>query len=161
MINLYYVGRFVIRGKRIDKLLELSKLLEINNLDYNVKIFASIDKDSIEYKMFESNSNFCFLGFKENWFEFIDKDALMIFVTEYEGCPLSILEAYKKNHKKIAILEIPGIETYLSENCIFENVKEMANAIICNLNFENTIDLSIYFDETRFDKEVQDFYKFI
>lgn len=161
MINLYYVGRFVIRGKRIDKLLELSKLLESNNLDYNIKIFASIEKDSKEYKMFETNSNFCFLGYKKNWTEFIDKDATMIFVTEYEGCPLSILEAFKNNYKKIAILEIPGIETYLSKNCIFKNVKEMANAIIDNLNLENTIDLSTYFDEARFDKEVQDFYRFI
>lgn len=161
MIKLYYVGRFVIRGKRIDKLLELSKFLQSNNINYNFKIFADVDVHSDEYKMFETNTNFNFLGFKKNWTEFIDENSIMVFVTEYEGCPLSILEAYKKNYKKIAVLKIPGIESYLSNNCIFTDVSHMARAICNNLNFENTIDLSTYFDEIRFNKEIQDFYRFI
>lgn len=161
MINLYYVGRFVIRGKRIDKLLELSKFLESKNLNYNFKIFADVDEYSEEYKMFEGNSNFNFFGFKKNWTEFIDEDSIMVFVTEYEGCPLSILEAYKKNLKKIAVLEIPGINSYLSNNCIFKDVYHMSEAINNGLNLENTIELSTYFDEFRFNKEVNEFYNFI
>lgn len=161
MIRLYYVGRFVVRGKRIDKLLELSNLLEKENIDHEFKIFADVNVCSEEYKMFNNNSNFNFLGFKKNWIEFIEKESIMIFVTEYEGCPLSILEAYKSNYKKIAVLEIPGIDSYLSQNCIFKDVEEMSKALINNSNLENTINLSSYFDELRFNKEIQDFYRFI
>jgi hypothetical protein len=161
MMNLYYVGRFVIRGKRIDKLLELSNCLEKNNCDYNIKIFADVNPNSEEYIMFENNSKFNFLGFKKDWIEYIGKDDIMIFVTEYEGCPLSILEAYKNNFKKIAVLEIPGIESYLSRNCIFKNVEQMSKALCNNLDMENTIDLSTYFDRERFNKEILDFYRFI
>jgi glycosyltransferase involved in cell wall biosynthesis len=161
MINLFYVGRFVIRGKRIDKLLDLSRLLDKSNCDYNFKIFADVDLNSKEYKMFENNANFHFSGYKKDWVSYLEPNSIMVFVTEYEGCPLSILEAYKKGHIKISILEIPGIENYVSKNCISQNIEEMAIKIINYSNLENSIDLGTYYDKSRFEKEVESFYKFI
>lgn len=161
MIDLYYVGRFVIRGKRIDKLLELSILLDKSNSDYRFNIFADVDFNSTEYKLFENNKKFSFRGYKKDWVNYLSPNSIMIFVTEYEGCPLSILEAYQKGYKKIALLKIPGIENYVSENCISENVEEMAKKILNDSNAVNSIDLSTYYDELRFKQEVEAFYEFV
>lgn len=159
MIDLYYVGRFVIRGKRIDKLLTLAKVLEANNIAYNFKIFAEVDEQSEEYKMFSDNANFKFLGYKRDWVNYISEQDIMIFVTKYEGCPLSILEAYKKKYRKIAILRIPGIENYVSENCISDSVEQMADKLIKGQDLTNCLNLDTYFDVERFVSEVQAFYK--
>lgn len=161
MLNLYYVGRFVIRGKRIDRLLELSKVLDASSLDYNINIFADVDMSSYEYKLFKNNPKFHFLGFKKDWFNYLAKDSIMIFVTEYEGCPLSILEAYKKGYKKISILRIPGVDNYVSQNCISSDINDMADKILSGQDFENSIDLSTYYDNDRFKKDVVNFYKFV
>lgn len=161
MINLYYVGRFAVRQKRIDRLLELTKLLDKSNCNYNFKIFADVDVNSNEYKMFENNTKINFLGFKMDWVNYLEADSIMVFVSEYEGCPLSILEAYSSDYRKISILEIPGIDNYVSENCISQNIEEMAKKIVNYLNLENSINLATYYDKLRFEKEVENFYKFI
>ncbi|OXB20757.1 hypothetical protein B0A80_17675 [Flavobacterium tructae] len=161
MINLYFVGRFIVRQKRIDRLLELSKLLDLDNCDYSFKIFSDVDFNSNEYKEFENNKKFNFLGFKNNWVDYIDEKSIMIFVSDYEGCPLSILEAYKNNHKKIAILEMPGVENYVSENSICKSIEQMAEKINKNCDLENLLDLSSYFDKVRFARDVERLYKTI
>ena len=161
MINLFYVGRFVIRGKRIDKLLKLSNLLDDLDCEYNFRIFADVDKNSVEYKMFEKNDKFNFFGFKKDWFNYLEKDSIMIFVTDYEGCPLSILEAYKYGHKKISLLKIPGIENYVSPNCISQDVEEMAMKIKNSQDFENFTNLESFYDKNRFDSEVSLFFNLI
>ena len=161
MINLYYVGRFVVRQKRVDKLLALSNYLEKYNCDFSIKIFASVNLEREEFRLFDSNFRFQFLGFKNDWIKFIRRDDIMILVSDYEGCPLSILEAFHNNNKKIAVLDVPGIDSYLSKNCIFTDVRQMSKAIRDNSDLENTVDLSTFFDEARFDQEVIDFYHFI
>jgi glycosyltransferase involved in cell wall biosynthesis len=158
MLNLYYVGRFSYRQKRIDRLLEISKILELHNFDYNFKIFSDVDINSYEYKMFKNNSNFNFLGYKIDWTNYIDESSIMVMVSEYEGCPLSILEAYKYNLNKLAVLNMPGIECYISNNCIYADIEHMCFAFINKADLENKKNISTYFDETRFNNEVQDFY---
>jgi hypothetical protein len=85
----------------------------------------------------------------------------MIFVTKYEGCPLSILEAYNYNLKNILMLQIPGIENYVSDNCIAKNIKEMADKLIAAEDLTNRKDLSTFFDSVRFNKEVMNFFEAI
>lgn len=161
MIDLYFVGRFAVRQKRIDRLLELAKLLDNVNFEYRFKIFSEIDIDSDYFEDFKRNKSFEFLGFKKDWVNFIDEKSIMIFVSDYEGCPLSILEAYNNNCKKIAILEIVGVNNYVSTNCICATIEIMAQKIISNENLQNSLDLSTYFNKQRFEDDVQSFYKFI
>ncbi|URM37352.1 glycosyltransferase [Flavobacterium anhuiense] len=161
MIDLYFVGRFAIRQKRIDRLLQLAQLLDIANFSYRFKIFSEIDIDSALYESFKNNKSFEFLGFKKDWVNYVNEESIMIFVSDYEGCPLSILEAYNNNFKKIAILDMAGINSYVSINCIAENLEIMAQKIVSNSDLFNSVDLSTYYNKQRFETEVKRFYEFI
>ena len=158
MIELYYVGRFVFRGKRVHLLKELTNILDQNSLKYKISIYSEIDTKSIEYKMFKDNPNFLFLGFVHDWYKEVSENAIMVFVTQYEGCPLSILEAYKHNRNNLIMLKIPGIENYVSENCLVETIDQMSEKILNGSNLTNHLNLSTYYDLNRFKVDVDNIF---
>lgn len=158
MIELYYVGRFVIRGKRVHLLKELTEILDQNSLAYEMKIFSDLDLNSIEYKMFKDNPNFSFLGFVPDWYKSVSENAIMLFVTQYEGCPLSILEAYKHGRNKLLMLKIPGIVNYVSDNCLVETIPQMSEKIINHCDLTNHLNLAPFFDPSRFKLDVDNIF---
>lgn len=156
MINFYFVGRAVFRQKRIDRFIEFVKILNQNNINFKLHLFSkSIPKD------LNLLDNVIVHGFRNDWLNYITSDYIMLLFSDYEGCPLCILEANKAGFYKIAVIEMPGINNYVSPNCIFNNIQELANTNFINYSFENTLDLSTYFNESRFDKDVSNLYELV
>lgn len=152
MINFYFVGRAVYRQKRIDRFKEFMVLLNKRKIQFNLHFFSkSIPPD------FENLSNITFHGYKKNWIDFVDKDFVMLLFSDYEGCPLCILEANKAGYNKFAVLKMPGIAHYVSNNSIFHDIYDLANKDFDNYSFESKLDLSLYFDENRFSFDVSEF----
>lgn len=156
MICFYYVGRIVERQKKFNLFFDLIKTLNETNLDICFKIFGDGDVELLSNikSLGNEKTHIEYFGFKTNWVQHISEGAIQIFLSDYEGCPLALLEAYKNNNKFIAVLNSPGLYHYVSNNCIFSNIYEMAAAISQVHDFHNYIDLSEYFNDDRHTKEV-------
>jgi hypothetical protein len=161
IINLYYVGRIVKRQKRIDKLIILLRTLISFEIPFKIDIFGDGDFFIKRKLMSLSVDNFKvnFHGFKENWVDIISQDSIQIFLSDYEGCPLSLLEAYKNGKKNMISLANPGLTPYFSKNCLCDNIEHMAISIKNYSDVINYNDLSIFFDKKRFYNEVINFQK--
>lgn len=156
MINFYFVGRAVFRQKRIDRFKEFALILNEKNIEFKIHFFSRDLPDDMKFV-----DNIILHGYKKDWINYIASDYIMLLFSDYEGCPLCILEANKIGFKKAAVIEMPGINNYVSSNCIFNNVKDLASCNFKKYNFENTLDLSTYFDENRFNSEVSMVYESI
>lgn len=156
MINFYFVGRAVFRQKRIDRFKEFALILNEKKIQYKLHLFSTDVPDDMKLV-----DNIILYGYKKDWINYIDSDYIMLLFSDYEGCPLCILEANKVGFKKTAVIKMPGINNYVSSNCIFNNVGELARCDFKNYNFENTLDLSTYFNENRFNSEVSNVYETI
>ena len=156
MINFYFVGRALFRQKRIDRIIDFVKILNTNKINFKLHLFSkSIPED------LKRLDNIIVHGYRNDWLNYITPDYIMLLFSDYEGCPLCILEANKAGFNKIAVIKMPGINNYVSSNCIFNNVGELARYDFKNYNFENSLDLSTYFDEMRFNTEIEKFYRCI
>jgi hypothetical protein len=154
MINLYYVGRFSIRQKRIDKFLELSDFFESTNCDYNFKIFADVDLDSNEFKMFENNSNFNFIGYKKDWENYLEEDSIMIFVSEINATlecfresmgsanvPLSTPHELRCLFATLTINGFPTLTIYDNEEMMESLMKDWTHRPLNPLTYNQAINL--------------------
>ena len=155
---LFYVGRVVSRQKRCERLVELQSLLAQSKISSELHIFgnrnigieASLQRVSSERNIVRWH------GIVNSWSRLIDKRSIQIFVSDYEGCPLALLEAQKAKIENVAAIQGEWTSSYLSSNCIFPTVTQMANAIIENVDLMNRKHLDTYFDEGRFYSEIQE-----
>ncbi len=154
MLNFYFVGRAVIRQKRIDRLKEFAIYLNRKNIKFNLHLFSKSIPEDLTFV-----DNIIMHGFKHDWINYISKDFIMLLFSDYEGCPLCILEANKMGFINVAVLEMPGIDNYVSSNCIFKNVKDLSECNFDNYVFANTVNLSPYFNQKRFNLEVIHLYE--
>lgn len=156
MINFYYVGRIVSRQKNFHKFYELINILISNNFEFCFTIFGKGDDILLNQLKKRSSNIFRIInhGYDNNWIKFIPENAIQIFLSDYEGCPLALLESYKNDKKNIAVINSPGLFHYVSNNCVFDNINQLANSLINNQDLYNYKDLSEFFDQERHTKEV-------
>lgn len=156
MVNLYYIGRIVIRQKRIDKLITILQHFALQKTNLRLHIFGNGDPLLVEQIMnFQSELiEIVFYGFKKNWIDYIKNDWIQLFFSDYEGCPLSLIEAINAGKFYMVSVDSPGLKQYMSVNCVFDNLVNLANSLESNLDLQNHLDLSIFFDQARFSREV-------
>jgi glycosyltransferase involved in cell wall biosynthesis len=156
-INLYYVGRIVVRQKRLDELINFFQIFYNQKKFMTIHIFGSGESSLIgDIKSCANNFiDIRFYGYKDNWIEYVSDDWIQLFFSDYEGCPLTLLEAMKAGKRKMASLNSPGLTQYMSKNCIFQNLYHLAESIGSDMNLENNSNLSIYFDQLRFMRDVK------
>ncbi len=156
MVSLFYTGRISIRQKRFDLLIQLSELLSNTNGQYTLYVFGIGDNNLIKSLLKCQTKKFkiVFSGYVVDWLDTLPVGAIQIFTSDYEGCPLSLLEAYKNGFKKIIALDSPGVNKYLSRNCLFKDINDIRNALVENSDLDNHLDLNLYFDYNRFKAEV-------
>jgi hypothetical protein len=154
MLKLFYVGRFVIRQKRVDRLNYISKKLDQLGIAHELLIIGIAD-DAVKNIIGDISPSLRFYGFCKNWHTVVDANSIMIFVSDYEGCPLALLEAYRFGIRKVVVLNSPGLKQYVSENCIASNTDHLVQIIADKQDFENYTQLNSFFDPYRFLTEVQ------
>jgi glycosyltransferase involved in cell wall biosynthesis len=156
MISLFYTGRITIRQKRFDLLIKLSELLSNTNEHFTLYVFGIGDNNLTKSLLKFQTKKFKIVcsGYVDDWLDSLPFGAIQIFTSDYEGCPLSLLEAYKNGFKKIIAIDSPGVNKYLSTNCLFKDINDMRNALVENRDLDNQLDLNLYFDHNRFKAEV-------
>jgi hypothetical protein len=156
VINFYFVGRADFRQKRIDRIIKFASALDSNKIEFKLHLFSRTIPMSLQ-----ENSNVVFHGYRNDWKNNINNDYIMLLFSDYEGCPLCILEAVKFGFRKMIVYPIIGIETYVSKNCIYNSIDEIIYAIKCSSEFVNTKNLNEYYDSERFDTEIKDLMKYV
>ncbi len=146
----------MVRQKRIDKLITILQYFSIQKTSLRLNIFGSGDEYLIEkIKYFESELiEIVFHGFKKNWIDYVGADWIQLFFSDYEGCPLSLIEAIKAGKLYMVSVDSPGLTQYMSRNCVFDDLLKLANSLVSNRDLLNNRDLSIFFDRARFLQEV-------
>jgi glycosyltransferase involved in cell wall biosynthesis len=94
-IVLGYVGRVLKEQKRVDRLPRLCQTLDQQKIDYRFEILGDGDARPSLERFFRGNSRVVFHGRKEGesyWKILAGWDAV-IYVSDYEGLPISLLEA--------------------------------------------------------------------
>jgi hypothetical protein len=147
-LRFYYVGRAVDRQKRFDRVKGFINYLVEQEIDFSFKIFAELSDGIILDQRVQ-----CF-GFLENWWNQIERDEILILFSDYEGCPLVLLEAVKNGLSNFCVYNFPGAQTYLSSNCIINDYRSIQWNCVISQDFKTSLSILAYFDKKRFIKEV-------
>ena len=111
-LKLLTVCRMTNASKRVDRLLEIAKVLEKDSFDYNW-VFIGDGPDLAAYKMYtEKNGlkNVYFLGSKKNPYPYFKMADLFVLLSEYEGNPYVLKEA--------RVLSLPYLITDYDKNLL-------------------------------------------
>src|SRR6185436_19246191 len=93
-IRLGYAGRLIEKQKRVDRLPGFCKALESLGIDYSLEILG--DGSKLDFKRDNLNPKRCSLhGIKtgEDYWSFIRRWDFILFFNDFEGTPISLLEA--------------------------------------------------------------------
>ena len=156
MIDFYFVGRADFRQKRIDRIMEFASALDSNKIEYKLHFFSRTIPVSLK-----ESPHIIFHGYKKDWEKNINNDYIMLLFSDYEGCPLCILEAVNFGFRNMIVFPIIGIETYVSKNCIYNSIDEIIGAIKISSDFVNTKNLNEYYDLERFNDDIKKFLKYL
>ena len=105
------VGRHTEEDKKLTRLIEATKKLKEDNLDFRILLVGSGNKTQEYKKMvneYKLENNIIFLGKKQNPYPYFKLADSLILTSEYEGFPVVYLEAM--------ILNIPIITTNVSDS---------------------------------------------
>ena len=153
MYEFLYVGRLSVRQKRADLLSDFCRKLIDANIDFTFDIFGKGDTN-IEHQL-ASIEQVTLHGHNSSWPSTLKKGAIYFSPSDYEGCPLSLLEFHKYGGRKVLVANRNGLRQYVSEACIFQNIDEAVSKTsrdeICN----NQINLSHFFDNKLSKKQIR------
>lgn len=153
MYEFLYVGRLSVRQKRADLLLEFCRKLIEANIDFAFDIFGKGDK-KIEYQL-AGIDRVTLHGHDSSWQKTLKKKAIYFSPSDYEGCPLSLLEFHKYGGSKVLVANNNGLRQYVSKGCLFDNIDEAVSKVgreqICN----NKKNLSSFFDDKASRKQIE------
>lgn len=132
-----YVGRLSRRDKRVDRLLMAWNLVHKNHPDWHISIVGDgDDRDALEKIVAElklPRVEFC--GFTSSPEEFYANSEILCLTSEFEGCPMVLLEAQSYGCATMAFDCSPGIHNILSpvwENGVYVpngNIEAYAEAL--------------------------------
>ena len=153
MYEFLYVGRLSVRQKRTDLLLEFCRKLIDANIDFAFDIFGKGDKN-IEHQL-AGIDRVTLHGHNSSWPKTLKKKAIYFSPSDYEGCPLSLLEFHKYGGSKVLVANNNGLRQYVSKACLFDNIDEAVSKVgreqICN----NKKNLSSFFDDKASRKQIE------
>lgn len=145
MYKFCYSGRLTTRQKRVDLLIDFCLSLNKKGVDFTLDIFG--DGDHLIIKELQKIAGVNVVGFKDRWLDDVDESHIFLLFSDYEGCPLSLLEFQKYIGGRVLARRANGIKQYLSNNCLFDTVSEAVDLVMKNSNFCNTLQLDYYFSE--------------
>jgi hypothetical protein len=155
-VSLLYVGRFTTLQKRSELFIclckELSTILPRDSI--SVKMFLTNEPVGILDELVQLIPDCRIVISDRNWQQQIVGDEILVSTSEYEGCPLTFLEFTKAGGLRFASLYFTGVDSYLSRNCIFSSIHQMAVSIAHGFSTHNQLSLVEYFDFRRFSREI-------
>jgi glycosyltransferase involved in cell wall biosynthesis len=146
MYDIVYVGRIVVRQKRIDKLHELIKRLDMKPISYRFHVFGDGDKywkDKLGHM-----PNVIMHGHVGNWWEKVPKDSVFVSVSDYEGCPLSLIEFSKYCSNRFMVIKHNGLRQYVSDNCAFDDLDQIVSNLANGEVPHSRKFLELYYDNS-------------
>lgn len=155
MYKFCYIGRVVIRQKRCDLLKDFVDDLNKNNIKFTLNIFGRGDAE-LEDALVEME-NVKLFGHVEHWVDHVTEEYIFISFSDYEGCPLSLLEFKKYVGNQMLVKNSNGLKQYVSSNCLFDTVPSLLAKLQSEVSLENTLDLSTYFENSVSKKQLQEF----
>lgn len=127
--TILYVGRLTEEDKKISRIIEVSKKLKEDEMEFKVLIIGD-GKDKQDYikkvRKLNLEENIIFLGKKKNPYPYFKKSNFLILTSEYEGFPVVYNEA--------KILGLPILTTNVSDS---KQIVEGKYGIVTNKNIED------------------------
>ena len=112
-------------------------LLKLNASDISFKCDVFGNGDYKHIVALRNISGVHVYGYEADWKSKVDDDYIFLMFSDYEGCPLSLLEFHKFVGKKAMVRRSNGLKQYVSENCLFEGSNDAVKMIIDNVNIKN------------------------
>jgi glycosyltransferase involved in cell wall biosynthesis len=145
MYEFLYVGRLSVRQKRADLLLDFCYKLTDANINFTFDIFGKGDKN-IEDELARLE-RITLHGHVSSWPKALKKKAIYFSPSDYEGCPLSLLEFHKYGGRNVLVANKNGLRQYVSEACLFESIDEAVSKITHGEICDNQVNLGHFFDK--------------
>ena len=143
MYKFCYIGRLTQRQKRSDLLVKFYESLKESNIEFCIDIYGDGEiniKDQLQ-----GLPNVVYHGYTNDWVEYLDNSYIFLSFSDYEGCPLSLLEFSKYIGNKFLAKRANGIKQYLSSNCLFNTIEEATSLILQGASLENNLTHDEYF----------------
>ena len=153
-----YVGRIDVRQKRCDLLVDFFKLLLANEIECSLTIFGEGD-EALERQLTSIGGDL--MGFVEDWWKYLNKDSVFLSFSDYEGCPLALLEFYKHVGKKIIVLNRNGLKQYVSANCVYDTLDDMVAQVKTGMIPETSFPLRLYSEPYDYERCLEDLFQFL
>lgn len=118
--EIIYVGRLSYADKRVDRLLDIWKNIQINFPDWILRIIGDgPEKVNLESKVIsEGVKNVFFEGYKENVSSYYENASIICMTSSFEGWPLVLGEAQSYGVVPVAFNCSAGVEDILSPDGI-------------------------------------------
>lgn len=145
MYKFCYIGRLTQRQKRLDLLINFYESLIENDIEFLIDIYG--DGETYIKDQLKVFPHIFYHGFTKDWMKQLDSSYIFLSFSDYEGCPLSLLEFSKYTGNKFLAIRANGIKQYLSSNCLFDTIEEATNLILQGASLENNSPHDEYFSD--------------
>lgn len=128
MNDLIYVGRIINRQKCFNKIIDLGNLIDKYRIPTKIHVYGEGSCPT------QFPNSIIYYGYSSLWIHSNLSNKIFLMTSNYEGCPLSLLEFVKYGGNRAIVINSDWAHSMLPSNCIFEDIESIFASISLNSN---------------------------